>query len=106
MSLKIVHKDLGTAAEGSDDDKPLKAKKSLGIKDLPAELRDTYSQLVSTRYIEHIGQSADPWFSPGCEVIQGIFDDAYDGISCEITRGTAPHDVASFLFISITTYNR
>lgn len=98
MGVQVTHR---SASDDESNIKEIKAKspkktrgrKVAGVGDLPIELRDTYTKLVTPRYVELIGNSMDPWFSPECRVMQSLFNSSYDDIDCVIERDTAPYDV-------------
>lgn len=83
-----------TVASSDNASSSIKPKKvMLGIKHLPEELRSTYSTTFSPRYVEYIGRSAEPWTSPGVDVMQLIFDNVYSNYDCTVEPRSAVCDV-------------
>lgn len=71
----------------------------LGIKHLPEELKHSYSKALPPRYVKHIGLSQTPWFSPGLEVLQPLFDEIYPDYTVVLTGKEAATDVVSLILI-------
>src|ERR1700723_2557611 len=92
MSMKIIrHNSTPLISDGNKKGK----KKMLNLSDIPSELRHSYMKEFCPQYIKRIGLSTTPWFSPGPDVKQQIFNKTFPNIRVELQGKDAANDVVS-----------
>jgi hypothetical protein len=75
----------------------------LGVKHLPAEIRDSFSKVFCPRYIELIGLSKEPWLLPSLYVTQQLFNKTYPNYKAQLSSKDAVCDVVSIFYLDLET---